>query len=193
MKENENMFTLAGVLFVITAIVALLLASVNQLTAQTIQENATKEQEAARMAVLQLAETFEDVPLQLTDDSLVQQVYAGYSGEELVGYCVSVTPNGFGGPISMMVGIRADGSIEAVKIVSMSETPGLGSKAQDPIFSGQFSGKKVTKPIQVIKSGEADQNEIIAVAGATVTSQAITNGVNAAISVVDDLQSGGTQ
>ena len=190
MREKDNILTLGSVLFVITALVALLLASVNMLTAGKIEDNAQKEQVEARLAVLQEAEEFIEVVYQPGEGSAVQQIFEGKKGGQRVGYCVSVTPNGFGGIIDMMVGIRADGTVEAVKIVSMSETPGLGSKATDSSFIGQFAGKETKSPIQVIKSGTAQSDEIVAIAGATVTSRGVTEGVNEAIAAVNALEGG---
>ncbi|MGN1060054.1 MAG: FMN-binding protein, partial [Clostridia bacterium] len=133
-QKNENMFVLAGVLFVITAVVALLLSAVNRVTAVRIEENTQREQAAARSAVLQSADTFAEVTAESDATGLVQQIFEGQKDGQLAGYCVSVAPAGFGGTIDMMVGIQPDGRIEGVKIVSLSETPGLGSKAQDDSF-----------------------------------------------------------
>jgi len=190
MREKENILTLAGVLFIITALVALLLSSANMLTAGKIADNAKKEQEEARMAVLQDAEDFTEVEYQSGEGSSVKQIFAGKKTGKTIGYCVNVAPNGFGGSIDMMVGIRTDGTVEAVKIVSMSETPGLGSKATDSAFIDQFAGKETKSPIQVIKSGTAQSNEIVAIAGATVTSRGVTEGVNEAVAVVNTLEGG---
>ncbi len=190
MQKNENIFTLAGVLFLITAVVSLFLASVNMLTAERIEKNAQKEQAEARSAVLRSASDFIEVDYQPIEGSPVRQVFEGKNGEALVGYCISVAPNGFGGAVEMMVGIHQSGEIEAVKIVSLSETPGLGSKAQDETFIGQFAGKEINEPVQVIKTGMAKENEIVAIAGATVTSKAVTDGVNAAIATVNSLLAG---
>lgn len=190
MREKENIVTLAGVLFVITALVALLLSSVNMLTAGKIADNAKKELEEARMAVLQGADEFVDVAYQPGEGSHVKQVFQGKKDGETIGYCVNVAPNGFGGSIDMMVGIQTNGTVEAVKIVSMSETPGLGSKATDADFIDQFSGKETALPVQVIKSGTPKSNEIVAIAGATVTSRGVTEGVNEAVAVVNTLEGG---
>ncbi len=190
MREKENIFTLAGVLFIITAVVALLLASVNMLTVDTITENDKKEQAEARLAVLQEAETFDDVAYQPAQGSSVKQIFEGKKDGHTVGYCVNVTPNGFGGAIDMMVGIQSDGTVEAVKIVSMSETPGLGSKASDEAFIGQYAGKTSKSPLSVIKSGTPKENEVVAIAGATVTSRGVTEGVNEAIAAINGLEGG---
>ncbi len=193
MQKNENMFVLAGVLFVITAVVALLLSAVNRVTAVRIEENTQREQAAARSAVLQSADAFAEVTAESDATGLVQQIFEGQKDGQLAGYCVSVAPAGFGGTIDMMVGIQPDGRIEGVKIVSLSETPGLGSKAQDDSFCGQFSGKGAAGALKVIKSGTAAEDEIVAIAGATVTSKAVTEGINAALAAVQELKEAGAK
>lgn len=190
MREKENIVTLASVLFIITALVALLLASVNMLTIKKIEENGQKEQAEARMSVLQEADAFDEVSYQAIEGSSVKRIFEGKKDGQTVGYCVNVTPNGFGGAIDMMVGIKTDGIVEAVKIVSMSETPGLGSKASDSAFIDQFAGKKGQSPISVIKSGVAKNDEIVAIAGATITSRGVTEGVNEAIAAINGLKGG---
>ena len=88
----------------------------------------------------------------------------------------------------MIVGVDREKTVTGVKIISMSETPGLGSKAQEPEFNDQFIKKDVSKPLKVIKSGIIDENEIVAISGATITSTAVTSGVNAAVDAVNNLK-----
>lgn len=161
---------IAGALTLICSFVALMLAAVNMITKDTIAENAVNEKKAAVTQIFKEA-----------DDAYS---FAGYSGEEeiflaekdnkLYGYCVSVVTQGYGGEISMMVGIRSDGKVEGIKIVSMSETAGLGSKTKNDSFLSQYIDKY--GPFTV-------GSNIDAVAGATVSSKAVTAGVNAALSV----------
>lgn len=80
-----------------------------------------------------------------------------------------------------MVGITADGNISGVKIGNHSETPGLGSKASEPTFKDQFKGKGTDKSLTVVKGNASNDNDIAAISGATITSKAVTSGVNAAI------------
>lgn len=161
---------IAGALTLICSFVALMLAAVNMITKDTIAENTVKEKTAA------VTQIFKDA-----DDAYA---FAGYSGEEeiylvekedkLYGYCVSVTTQGYGGEIAMMVGIRCDGKVEGVKIVSMSETAGLGSKTKNESFLSQYIDKY--GPFTVGKNVDA-------VSGATVSSKAVTEGVNSALAV----------
>ena len=91
------------------------------------------------------------------------------------GWVVEVTPSGFGGTIDMMVGVGTDGVVTGVSIISMSETSGLGSNASRDTFRGQFVG--ASGSVAVTK----DNGDIDALTGATITSRAVCDGVNAAL------------
>lgn len=102
------------------------------------------------------------------------------NGENL-GYVMKIISNeGYGGNISLVFGIRLDGTVNGIEYLSISETAGLGMKAKDAAFKDQFQNKNVDTFV-VSKSGAASENEIDAISGATITSNAVTNGVNAGI------------
>ena len=98
------------------------------------------------------------------------------------GYVVEVTPSGFGGTIDMVVGVGTDGTVTGVSIISMSETSGLGANASKESFRSQFVGKSGV--LAVSKDG----GEIDALTGATITSRAVTSGVNTALVVASEMQ-----
>ena len=99
-------------------------------------------------------------------------------GEE--GYVVTVTDKeGYGGDIKITVGITADGTINGISILSISETAGLGMRATEPAFYEQYQGKQAEKFV-VSKDG-GDGEPIDALSGATITSRAVTGAVNAAL------------
>jgi electron transport complex protein RnfG len=178
-----NIVKLGSILFAICAVAALCLGFVNQVTSPIIEEMNIQANNEARKIVLQDASTFEKM-----DDSvfkgndLVAEVYKGLNGDTLVGYTIKTTPNGYGGEIELVVGISNDGKITGINIGNMSETPGLGSKATEPSFKDQFNDKD-TKQLSVVKGKVSSDSEIQAISGATITSTAVTNGVNAAIEV----------
>ena len=111
------------------------------------------------------------------EDPLVKSIYAGTEG----GWVVEVIPSGFGGELDMVVGISPEGVVTGVSIISMSETSGLGANAMKESFRSQYAGKSGV--LAVSKDG----GQIDALTGATITSRAVTNGVNAALSAVADL------
>ena len=99
-------------------------------------------------------------------------------GEE--GYVVTTTDkDGFGGSIQITVGITADGTVNGVSILSISETAGLGMKATEPAFYGQYEGKQAEK--FVVSKDVGDGEPIDALSGATITPRAVTGAVNAAL------------
>lgn len=184
-KENE-MLRLGGILCAITLCVALVLSIANLATADRIEQLKIQAQNEARKSVLRDASDFEQIKLDLSEYNIVSNVYKGLNNGSTVGYCVGVEPTGFGGTIEMIVGIDSNGNITGINLVSDQETPGLGSKAKEPEFKGQFEGKSSSKDIEVIKNGSPAENEVIAISGATITSKAVTKGVNAAVKIYNE-------
>ena len=161
-------------LFLITTIVAGLLGLVNYVTADTIAEQIAQKAENAMLQVLE-ADSYE--PLDVPEESAVTADYR--AGDR--GYVVRVAPNGFGGAIDMMVGVDVSGAVTGVAIVSQSETASLGANCTREDFRAQFTGK--TGTLSVSKDG----GEIEALTGATVTSRAVTEGVNTALEFVQEV------
>lgn len=108
-----------------------------------------------------------------------------------LGYIVTVTDNeAYDGSLQMTVGVTEDGTVKGISFLSLSETPGLGMKADEDSFKAQFKDKKVNY-FAYEKSGASENNEIQAISSATITSNAVTHGVNAAIYCVDYITGGG--
>lgn len=105
------------------------------------------------------------------------------SGEE-IGYVVEILPSGFGGTIDMMVGVDNDGVVTGISILSLSESPGLGARAKEEWFQDQFVG--MTAPVAVQKDG----GQVEAITSSTITSRAVSKGVNGAINWVADNMGG---
>lgn len=163
----KDSLKLGLILLIICAISTGLLAFVNQLTAPVIYENQLIAKKEAMLQVMPQADSFTDI-----SDILTKAVSKDGS---LIGYTVKVSPSGYGGEISMMVGVNADLTISGVKILSLSETPGLGAKAQDEAFLSQYKGKNEKMALK---------KDITAITGATITSTAVTLGVKEAIGLV---------
>ena len=115
------------------------------------------------------------------------EVYRAVRDGEFAGYCVNLQPSGYIGKINMIVGIKPDLSFSGIKIISMSETPGLGAKTGEEAFYGQFSSGKKGNLTVVKNSSSPDENEINAVSGATISSKAVTNGANCALEIATEL------
>lgn len=98
-----------------------------------------------------------------------------------VGYVVTSTSNdGYGGAITVSVGIQSDGTVSGIEFLTLAETAGLGMNAQKPEWKAQYGGKNVDA-FAVTKNGASADNEINAISGATITSNAVTGAVNAAV------------
>ena len=99
----------------------------------------------------------------------------------VIGHVINTTSkDGFGGAISISVGVQEDGTLNGIAFLSIDESAGLGMNARDTDWYQQFAGKKEEK-YSVTKTGAANDSEIDAISGATITSRAVTNAVNAAV------------
>ena len=182
-KESNGMFIfrLALTLFLISAVTAGLLAGVNAVTAPIIDELNAQKQIDAMAAVVPDADTA--VKMDYVDPS--GQILAVYKTD--TAYAVQVAaPGGFGGTLEMMVGVDLAGNVLGVSIINHSETAGLGAVAAENTskgnaFRGQFNGSSGS--VAVVKDG----GTIDAITGATITSRAVCNGVNAALECVGNL------
>lgn len=186
MKENVRSIIKTGaILLAIGFVCTLLLSLCNSMTKDRIAMLSAQAEQEAMIATLPIAKNF--VKLSNEGNGIVTAVYEGKTEDKkVVGHCVKVEPVGYGGAISMIVGVDAYGKVTGVDIVSMSETPGLGAKASNPDFTDGFVGKSAG--IKVRKSGAPKEDEISAISGATVTSKAVTDGVNAAIAATESLR-----
>jgi electron transport complex protein RnfG len=111
----------------------------------------------------------------------INEVVEAKANGETIGYVVTTTTSeGYGGEIQISVGILKDGTVNGVAILTIGETAGLGMKATDEAFYGQYAGKNV-EFFSVTKAGASADNEIDALSGATITSNAMTKAVNSAV------------
>ena len=172
MKKEASMASLVIVLCVICLVTSLLLGLVNSVTEGPIDEINQAKTNAAMNEVLP-ADKYDEVAYTGSDSQISSVSKAGDAG-----YVVQLSVSGSQGMIDMVVGVKADGSVSGVSIVNMKETAGLGTKANEPEFRAQFVG--TTGDCAVDKDG----GTITAITGATVTSRAVTNGVNAAVAAV---------
>mgnify|MGYP000866834195 CR=1 FL=1 len=170
---------LGAVLFVITAVTGLVLGGVYTMTLEPINIAKEKEKAEALAQTLPEASEFEGIEIQ-QGQGVIKEVNRGLANGETVGYNITVTPKGYSGLIEMVVGISKEGKLANIKILSHTETPGLGAKAAEPAFSGQFRDKK-TDELTVTKTSPGKDSEIQAISGATITSRAVTSGVNTAL------------
>lgn len=181
-EDLKEILRVGAILFAITAISALVLATVNSVTAPVIAANNEKKQAEAMKVVMPLAAEFEQLQNEPLDAKYYGNVYkANNEAGEVIGYVALVSANGYGGEISMVVGVNADLTVSGIDVISHSETAGLGAKCDTEEFKAQFAGK--TMGVEVLKNADAE-NGIDAISSATITSKAVTQGVNAALETV---------
>lgn len=179
-----EIINLIVVLGLITLVCALLLGFVNQVTAPQIEQNAINARNLAMSVIIPDAE-FTDLGITVEGDKVtpaISGVYEAVKGGETVGYCVQVEPSGFGGTLTMIVGISKDGTVAGTQVTGMSETPGLGANCQTD-WINQYGGMAADGSLAVTKDGGA----VVPITGATITSRAVTLGVNTAASYVATL------
>ena len=184
-KESSALYFLriGGTLLLICAIVALVLSFVNTVTQEKIAQNET-EQKRTAMVELFGSDKIEYTELDRleSDGERVEAVYRVAEDGSTVGYSVLVLSPGFGGDVQLTVAVTADKTVIGVKIVSMSETPGLGTRVDDADYLSQYAG--VTAGLSA--------SEVDMISGAKKSSKAVLNGVVDALAALDGhLGSGG--
>ncbi len=182
-KQSTFLYVLrlALTLLAITSLMGLLLAGINALTKDPIAAAQAEKTQKAIEEVLPGGGEKLDAGAYKDETGLVSAVYAGEKG-----YAVEVTPMGFDNTVTMMVGVDAEGKVLGISVISHSETKGLGEvaaaqNAKGEAFREQFVGKD--GPLSVKQDG----GDIDAISGATITSRAVTEGVNAAIACVKSI------
>lgn len=191
-------------LTLITLIAGVLLGLVYNITAEPIAAEQARSKAEAYKEVFQEAADFEVVAD--TEEAELRE-YLNENGHEKttinevmnavdesgssLGYAFTVTNSeGYGGDIQFAMGISSDGTLNGISILSISETAGLGMKADTDDFKNQYKGKNVEK-FEVTKSGATEDSQIDAISGATITSNAMTNGINAGLCAFQYYEKGG--
>ena len=163
--KKQNLFAPVIVLVAICLVASALLAGTYQLTAPTIADRTEREAKEARMAVLPDAKEFT-----VYEGDLVPGVLDAYTAEGEdgpAGLVCQTSFNGFNGAVKLMIGLDSNGFISGIKVMEHSETPGVGSNALTDSYLSGFGGLP-------------NADGIDAWSGATFTSKAVRNGVNAA-------------
>lgn len=174
----------------------LLLGAAHQVTLEPIQKQQEKEKQESCQNVFPEAASFEEVTMSDAEQAELTAALIGHGFEaqtidELLlakdasGATIGLveiisTTEGYGGGMQFSMGIASDGTTKGISFLSLSETAGLGMRADTDDFKNQFKDKKV-EAFAYTKSGASADDEIDALSGATLTTNAVTNGVNAGI------------
>ena len=171
---------LTGILLGICMVVALLLGVVNAITEPIITQMQAEKTAAAMSQVLQ-ADDYEKIDVQIEN---VTALYRALSGGQQIGYVVEVTSSGFGGVMSLVVGVDMNGAVTGVSVTKNAETKNIGTKVVgDQSVLDRFIGMSGTITVNT------GANRFDGITGATVTSKAVTAGVNTALDAVASLNS----
>ena len=189
------------IMLAITLVAGGILGVVYEVTKEPIAQMELKQKNDANRAVFMLADSFSDSILEVNPvPSEWQEAYPGvditdvieaYDADNvLLGYVIEVTSHeGYGGDIVFRLGVDVTGNVNAISITSISETAGLGMRAEE-VLVPQFKNRNETA-FEVVKTGSMMDSQIDAISSATITSKAITNGVNGALQYFRDVCMGG--
>ncbi len=199
----KEMMKNTGIMLVITLVAGLILGFVYQVTKEPIAVQNVKKKQEACQEVFQDAVSFEK--MELVEPDSASWAAEGYEQEQidevmsalddsgsLLGYVITVTSKeGYGGDIRFAMGIRMDGTVNGMSILDIAETAGLGMRAED-VLKPQFAERKADK-FEYTKSGATSEDQIDAISGATITTRAVTNGVNAGLYYFQTELGGGSE
>lgn len=195
----KEIIKLGFVLTLICAIAAFSLGFTNELTKDKIVENTKEANRLARIEVfpdatdfLLLADRTSDEEMNeiakglLEEYDIIADIYEANDASGVIGYVMTTKPNGYSGAVGVIIGFDLEGTITGVRIGDHTETPGLGAKAKTEVFYNQYKGLTADGNIAVIKEKVSEgENSIQAITSATITSKAVTKGVNLSKVVLD--------
>ncbi|MBD5097031.1 MAG: RnfABCDGE type electron transport complex subunit D [Lachnospiraceae bacterium] len=198
------------VIFVITLVMGAALGAVYDITKKPILDAALKAKEEAykeiypdAASIVSIVEQSESITNEFLNDTLHTVGYKDSTIDEfnlvadkdgkLIGTIVIVTnKNGYGGDIQIAVGISlAENKITGISFLTLNETVGLGMKANEAEFKEQFKDAPFGE-ISYTKTGSDSANVIDAISGATITTSAVTDGVNSAVTITGLILGGGS-
>ena len=195
----KEMLKNAGILLAITVIAGFILGAVYQITKGPIAEAEAAAAMEAYKEVFADAVDFSEVEVQadvlvaggVTGSDINKVFEAKGADGSVLGYVMVVTNHeGYAGDIQFTLGVKMDGTVNGISILAISETPGLGMEAES-VLKPQYAGKNVAE-FTVTKTGATTDEQIDAISGATITSNAVTGGVNAGLYYFQNVLGGGT-
>lgn len=178
MAVQSTFKNMALCLSVICLVCSALLAGVYCLTAEPIATASKAKTAQAIARVTPEFETLSDIQ-SIEMDGNEYPYYIVYDKEgNISGYAVQSSTSGFGGQLTLMVGLTPEGNVWDTSVLSHSETPGLGAKCTDPSFSDQFKNWNTAEKTLVVKK---DGGDVDAITASTITSRAYTLAVANAV------------
>ena len=194
----KEMLKNAGILLAITVIAGFILGAVYQITKGPIAEAEAAAAMEAYKEVFVDASDFTEIEVNanaLAEGGIVgtdinKVLEAKGTDGSVLGYVFVITNHeGYAGDIQFTLGVSMDGTTNGISILAISETPGLGMEAEK-VLKPQFAGKNATQ-FTYSKTGAVSEDQIDAISGATITTNAVTNGVNAGLYYFQNVLGGG--
>ena len=183
MAAASNLKNMTLVLGTVCLVCSALLGGAYALTKDPIAAAAAAKTQASLAQVLPAFDAVEDASIEIDGESV--HYYKALSGGDVVGYAVEAGSIGFGGPLSLMVGVTPDGVVYNTSVLSHAETPGLGAKCtSDPKFMAQWKGFDPSEKILTVKK---DGGDVDAITASTITSRAYARAVSQAVAAVKAL------
>ena len=193
----------AMILTLITLVAGGVLGLVYEITKEPIAKQQEMAKQEAYKSVFEDADSFEvcveegdgELAAYLAEKGFEAQTInevmeAKDASGETLGYAINLTTSeGYGGDITFSMGVREDGTLNGISILTISETAGLGMNATKDEFKNQFQNKQA-ESFEVTKTGAAADNQINAISGATITSNAVTKGVNSGLCAFEYVKEG---
>jgi len=191
------------ILTLITLVSGVCLGAVYEVTKEPIRLASEEAKQKAYQQVITDADSFETYEAFNEEEAdsvltaagvtgnTINEVAVAKKGGETIGYVMTGTSSdGYGGDIQISTGILTDGTVTGIAFLSIGETAGLGMNATKPEFYEQFDNKRVEQ-FEVVKGGTGADSEIDALSGATITSNAVTDDVNAVLVYFQNVLEGG--
>lgn len=175
----NSMVKIASRLGIICAVAAIVLAMVNSVTAPRIEQY---QQMVIQRALDEVSAGFTTGTKEIAEqEGVAYFVPLTDSNGTKVGYVLSLTASGYGGPMNVMASFSTEGEVLAAKLLQNSETPGLGKKAESQQYMEKFLGTGDSSPVPTRKS-DLSGPDADSISGATIT----FSGVAKALAVGSD-------
>ena len=161
----KNFWKQAFPMVLLTIVVAVCVSILAYVDSVTREKISAQEDEAVKTM---LTEMFPE----MSRYDFKDEIYTIYSNGDRVGYAFLAIGKGYGGDINILVGLTDESTVKGIKIVSQEETPGLGTRIAEPVFTTQFAGIDINNVALSRNGGEID-----AITSSTISSSAVVEAV----------------
>jgi len=172
-----------SVLFIVCGLAAGSLAVVNIVTRERIARWEKEQKQVALREVFADADEFKEVA--------ADRGWEAWRKGQKVGHAFLSQPQGYSGPITLMFGVDSDGAITGLRVLSHTETPGLGAKITSMHFREQFKNKRMEH--LTLKKDNPGKGQIDAITGATISSRVVTKVLYTTLDSFNKEKAGGSK